>query len=108
MIGLGWNAWSSTGICLDGSVLFRCTTRGADLGSACVVLFLFLLVSTLGTFNTGAGPGIFETPECDEVLADCFFFVPFVETVGAVSFVEEDFRRVTVGLTGEALFTLKA
>lgn len=78
------------------------------MGSACVVFFLFLLISTLGAFNTGGASGSFETPESDGVLADCFFFVPFVETDDEVSFVEEGFRRVTVGLTGEVLFALKA
>ena len=48
------------------------------------------------------------TPESEEVLIDCFFFVPFVETDDDVSFVVDAFRRVIVGLTACALFTLKA
>ena len=108
MIGLGWNAWSSTGICLDGSVLFRCTGRDVDVESGCVEIFLFLLLSTLAVFNATGAMGCFVTPESDEVLVDCFFFVPLIEIDGAVSLVVEGFRRVTVGLTDCVLLTLNA
>ena len=70
------------------------------MGSDCVPVFLFLLLSTLVVFSVAVAPDVLDTPESAEALADCFFFVPFVETVDAVSFVLEDFRRFTVlGLT---------
>ena len=64
----------------------------------CVVLLRFLL-STLGALALAGAPDAFETPESEVVLTVCFFFVPFVETVGAVSFVLVVLRRVTVGRT---------
>ena len=63
------------------------------------VVFLRFLLSTLGAFTLAGAPDAFETPEFEVVLTVCFFFVPFVETIGAVSFVLEDLRRVTVGRT---------
>jgi len=73
-----------------------------------VVDFLFLLLSTLVVFNVAGATCGFETLESVGVVEDCFFFVTFEETDVVVSFVVEDLRRVTVGLTACVLFTLKA
>ena len=99
MIGLGWNALSSTAIfCLCGSTRFRCTARGVEFGSDCVAVFRFRLLSTLVVAAEDA-LGILDT-------SDCFFLVAL--EAADVSLELEDFRRVAVlVLTAATLLILK-
>ena len=101
MIGLGWNAWSSTDICLDGvSGFFLCAARGVENGSDCVTLFLFLLLSTLVKLTLVEFLDDFEIPASEIALVDCLFFGVFVDTGDVmVSFAVHDFFRCIVGLT---------
>jgi len=74
---------------------------------AWVTLFLFLLFSTFVEFELVLVDGL-ETPKSEEGVTDCLFLVAFVEGDGTeVSFVDEDFLRVNVGLAACTLLTLK-
>ena len=106
-MGLGRNAASSTGIFLGGSALCLCTTTGNGRGvSICAVVFRFLDFSTLVVFEMLAEL-CFETPESEDMLADCLFLLALTEGDG-VSFVDEDFRLADEDLMACALLMLKA
>ena len=95
MIGLGWNAWSSTDICLAGvSDFFLCVARGVEKVSDWVTLFLFLLLSALAELILVEFLDDFEIPESGLALVDCRFFGVFADTGDAMeSFAVYDFFR---------------